>query len=186
MADEKRIAGRMEVPERTVIRKSRKKSVAIVVSGALAGVAGGFLLHDADRATAGWCLVIAAGFALLLGLGSLFDRRPYLVLTERGLTDLFSIREEIEWEAMIYVDAVWFRGQYFVRIVLDRAYKADTIRSTMLRRFDGIYASEALKAVYIRTGGLEIGSVQLVDLIRRMKESTPAERSEWLARGRGV
>lgn len=176
----------MDASERLVIRKSRKKSVAIAAAGLLMGLAGGLLLRAPGNETMGWCFVIAAGFTLLLGFGSLFDRRPYLVLTERGLTDVFSIREEIEWEAIVYVDAVWYRGQYFVRIVLDRGYKADTIRPTMLRRFDGIYASEALKAVYIRTAGLEINSLRLVALIRHLMKANPAERVEWLAQGRGM
>ena len=67
---------------RMIIHKSRKKAVCITVAGLLAGIAGGLVLYYVRDVVLGWCFVITAGFALLYGIGSLFDRRPYIVLTE--------------------------------------------------------------------------------------------------------
>lgn len=168
---------------RIVIRKSRRKAVRITVAGFLLGIAGGLFLEYAGNALVGWCFLIAALFTLLLGIGSLADRRPYLVLTERGITEPFSIREEIAWEAILGVDDFFFRGQYIVRLLLDRRYKPDLIRPGWFWRFDRIYANEGVKAVYIRTSGLEIGSKRLTDLIRRMQLSDITERRERLQQG---
>lgn len=82
---------------RMIIHKSRKKAVCITVAGLLAGIAGGLVLYYVRDVVLGWCFVITAGFALLYGIGSLFDRRPYIVLTEYGITEPFAIREQIEW-----------------------------------------------------------------------------------------
>lgn len=163
-----------------LIHKSRKKAVCITVAGALAGIAGGLILMYVHDQVLGWCFVLTAVFALIYGVGSLFDRRPYIVLTEHGITELFSIREQIEWEAVHYADDFYFRGQYWVRLLLDRDYKPQLIRPTWFWRFDRLYESQGVKAVYIRTMGLEIDSMQLVALIRRMKQADLQGRNELL------
>lgn len=163
-----------------IVHKSRKKAVCITIAGFLAGIAGGLVLHYVHDLLLGWCFVITAGFTLLYGQGSLFDRRPYLILTEDGITELFTIREQIEWEAIRYVDDFYFRGQYWVRLLLDRSYKPQLIRPAWFWRFDRIYESRGMKAVYIRTMGLEIDSMQLVALLRKMKEAGIPERIELL------
>ena len=93
-----------------IIHKSRKKAVCITIAGLLAGIAGGLVLYYVRDVVLGWCFVITAGFALLYGIGSLFDRRPYIVLTEYGITEPFAIREQIEWDAVLYADDFYFRG----------------------------------------------------------------------------
>lgn len=167
-----------------IIRKSRKKAVCVTVAGFLAGVAGGLVLYYVRDAVLGWCLVLTALFALLYGIGSLADRRPYIVLTEEGITELFTICVQIEWDAVRYADDFYFRGQYWVRLLLDGSYKPQLIRSTWFRRFDQLYASKGFKAVYISTIGLEIDSMRLVALIRKMKEADMPRRIELLDRYR--
>lgn len=165
-----------------IVHKSRKKAVCITVAGFLAGVAGGLILYYVHDVVLGWCFVITAGFAWLYGIGSLADRRPYIVLTEHGITEMFTIREEIEWEAVRYADDFYFRGQYWVRLLLDRDYKPQLLRPTWFWRFDRIYETKGVKAVYIRTMGLEIDSMQLTSLIRKMKEADMTERIGILSR----
>ena len=127
-----------------IVHKSRKKAVCITVAGFLAGIAGGLILYCVRDVVLGWCFVATAGFTLLYGIGSLYDRRPYIVLTEDGITEMFTIRGQIEWEAILYADDFYFRGQYWVRLLL------------------------------------EIDSMQLVALIRRMKEADVPGRIELL------
>ena len=100
-----------------IVHKSRKKAVCITVAGFLAGIAGGLILYYVRDAVLGWCFVATAGFTLLYGIGSLYDRR---------------------------------------------------------------YESKGVKAVYLRTMGLEMDSMQLVALIRRMKEADVPGRIELL------
>lgn len=161
---------------RMIIHKSRKKAVCITVAGLLAGIAGGLVLYYVRDVVLGWCFVITAGFALLYGMGSLFDRRTYIVLTEYGITEPFAIREQIEWDAVLYADDFYFRGQYWVRLLLGRDYKPQLIRPAWFWRFDRLYESKGVKAVYIRTMGLEVDSMRLAALIRRMKEADMSER----------
>lgn len=167
---------------RLIIHKSRKKATVVIVVGFLLGIAGGLFLQYADNAVAGWCLIITAVFTLIYGFGSFFDRRAYIILTEQGITELFSIREEIEWDAVQFVDDFYFRGQYFVRLLLDRSYKPAILTPTWFWRFDRIYENEGVKAVYIRTSGLEVNSMQLASLIDKMRKADVPERTELIGR----
>lgn len=162
------------------IHKSRKKAVSVTVAGFLAGIAGGMTLLYIHDAVLGWCLVLTAVLTLLYGIGSLFDRKPQIVLSERGIAEQYTIREVIEWEAVLYADDFYFRGQYWVRLLLPQDYKPELIRPGMFWRFDRIYESKGVKAVYIRTMGLEIDSAQLVALIRKMKSADPHQRIDLL------
>ena len=163
-----------------IVHKSRKKAVCITVAGFLAGIAGGLILYCVRDVVLGWCFVATAGFTLLYGIGSLYDRRPYIVLTEDGITEMFTIRGQIEWEAILYADDFYFLGQYWVRLLLESNYKPQLIRPAWFWRFDRLYESKGVKAVYLRTMGLEIDSMQLVALIRRMKEADVPGRIELL------
>ena len=102
--------------------------------------------------------------------------KHYIVLTEYGITEPFAIREQIEWDAVLYADDFYFRGQYWVRLLLGRDYKPQLIRPAWFWRFDRLYESKGVKAVYIRTMGLEVDSMRLAALIRRMKEADMSER----------
>ena len=163
-----------------IVHKSRKKAVCITVAGFLAGIAGGLILYCVRDVVLGWCFVATAGFTLLYGIGSLYDRRPYIVLTEDGITEMFTIRGQIEWEAIRYADDFYFRGQYWVRLLLESNYKPQLVRPAWFWRFDRLYETKGVKAVYLRTMGLEIDSMQLVALIRRMKEADVPGRIELL------
>lgn len=169
---------------RLLFHKSRRKAVVVTVVGFVIGAGGGLWLQYMDNDVLGWCFVITAVFVLIYGFGSLFDRRPYLILTERGITEPFSIREEIEWEAIEHADDFYYRGQYVVRLLLDRRYKAGIITPTWFWRFDRIYAREGVKALYIRTSGLEINSMRLVALIDLLRKADAAERTAILTQYR--
>lgn len=173
----------MDNTPQIVIRKSRKKAIVTTLAGFLIGIAGGLVLMYGNNPFVGWSGIIIAVLTLLLGISSLYDHKPYIVLTEEGITETTTIRELIEWPAIRYADDFYFRGQYIVRLILDRTYKPQLIRPTWFWRFDRIYGREGVKAVYIRTSGLEINSMQLVALIERMVGSSPAERAELLRQG---
>ena len=163
-----------------VIRKSKKTAAIVTVAGFALGIGGALLLQYAGEEVVGWLFIITAAFTLIYGFGSLFDRRPQLVLTVEGITELFTIREEIAWEAILHADDLFYRGQYIVRLLLDRSYKPMSVRPSWFWRFDRLYAQQGLKAVYIRTSGLEMNARQLVGLIRRMPAAAAAERVDVL------
>ena len=165
---------------KVVIYQSKKKALLITFLSPVFAIAGWLFLRYAGNTTAGWCFIILAGLCLIYGIGTWLDRKPYLILTEKGITEMSVIREEIEWTAIRRVDDFYFRGQFFVCLLLDRNYKPDLVRPTWFYRLDRIYASQNIKAVYIRTGILQINSAQLIRMINRMRKTDPADRIKLL------
>lgn len=165
---------------KVVIYQSRKKALTITFLSPIFAVIGWLFLHYTDNVTAGWCFIILSGMCLIYGVGIWFDRKPYLIITEKGITDMSVIREEIEWEAIRQVGDVYFRGQFFVCLLVDRDYKPDIIVPTWFYRLDRIYATQNVKALYIRPGILEVNSARLIRMIKSMKNADVSTRKNLL------
>lgn len=165
---------------KVVIYQSKRKALVITLLSGVFVVAGWLFLRYTDNNVAGWCFVILSGLCLIYGIGIWFDRHPYLVLTETGITEMSVVREEIEWDAIRRVGDLYFRGQFFVCLLVDKDYKPGLIPSTGFSRFNRLYASEGVKAVYIRPGILQINSARLIQVIDSMRTAAPATRRELL------
>jgi len=113
--------------KRVVIYKSQKKAIVIMVSSMLILLAGYLLLQYTGKGVVGWSLIIVSGLILILGIGTWFDRKPQIILTSQGITETSNIREEIEWDAIRQVDEFFYRGQSFIRLLVDRNYKPDLL-----------------------------------------------------------
>lgn len=165
---------------KVVIYRSERKAMLFIFLGPVFAIAGWLFLQHTGNTTAGWSFIILSGLCLIYGIGMWADRKPYLILTEKGITEMSVIREEIEWEAIRQVGSFYFRGQFFVCLLLDRNYKPDLITPTWFYRLDRIYAVENLKAVYIRPGILEINASRLLRIINILRESDPLTRKKLL------
>lgn len=162
--------------DRIVIYKSRKKAILIVFIGLMLAIAGWLFLRHVGDPVIGWSFVILAGLCLILGIGSWFDKKPYIILTAKGITEISGIREEIDWDAIRQVDEFFYRGQSFIGFLLDRNYKPMMIQPTWFYRFDRIYAQEGMKAVFMRISFLEVNAIKLTHFIKKMVQSDSEER----------
>ena len=162
------------------IYKSKKTARIIIFTGLLLAISGGWFIQYADKSTIGGSFIILSILCLIFGIGSWFDRKPYIILTESGITEMFSIREEIEWSAIRQADEFYYRGQYFIRLLLDRNYKPTLMRPAWFYRLDRLYENEGLKAMYIRIAFLEVNSIALAQFINKMIKADAATRIKLL------
>lgn len=166
--------------DRVVIYKSRKKAVVVTFTGFLLAITGWLFIRYGVNDVSGWSIIILAGFCVIFGIGSWLEKKPSLLLTEKGITELYGRREEIEWDAIRQVDEFYFRGQFFIRLFTDRDYKRDLIQPTWFYRVDRIYAKEGVRAIFIRVDLLEVDSLQLCDFIERMIQADARKRARLL------
>lgn len=166
--------------DKIVIYKSKKKAGLILLVGLLLALGGWVILRHAGQGVTGWSVIILGLLCVLFGIGSWFDRKPYIILTAAGITELTGIRQEIEWDAIRRVDEFYHRGQYFIRLLTDRTYKPTLLQPTWFHRFDRLYEREGVKAIIIRTGFLEVNSIKLSQFINRMIQADAAQRTEIL------
>lgn len=161
-----------------IIYKSKKKAAVITLVGLLIAVAGWLFLRYTDNELAGWCFIIFAFMCVIYGIGTWLDRKPQIVLTANGITEMSGSREEIEWNALRQVDEFFYIGQYFLRLLIDRRYKPSLIQPTWFYRFDRLYAREGVRAIFIRISFLEISSSKLVQLINILMKADLGDRAK--------
>lgn len=162
--------------DRIMIYKSSKKGMMIVFGSLILALAGWLFLKYTGNEIAGWSFLIFAAFCLIFGAGTLFDRKPYIILSPAGVTDVHGIQEEIEWDAILGVDEFYYWGQYFIRILVGRNYKPSLIRPTWFYRFDRLYERKGLKGMFIRVAFLEVNSMKLASFMRKMVEAEVPDR----------
>lgn len=165
---------------RIVIYKSRNKAFVIIIVSILLVTAGWLFLQIPDKNIVGWSIIILSVLCLIFGIGTYFDRKPYIILTGKGITEMSTIRDEIEWDAILRVDEFYYRGLYFIRMLVERDYKPASVRPTWFHRFDKLYEKDGIKAIFMRIGFYEINSIKLVGFMQKMIKADPERRIELL------
>lgn len=162
------------------IYKSRKKAGYLFLFAVVFVFFGVFLLEDNQRVVIGWSCIILGGFGMLYTLYAWFNRKPQIILSDIGISARTFRNEVIEWDAITASDEFFFRGQYYIRILVDKDYKPQIPRSGWFYRIDRIYAKNGVKAVYLNTNMLDVSSAQLNRFIHKMVLSNDAERKKML------
>lgn len=165
---------------RIVIYKSRNKAFVIIIVSILLVTAGWLFLQIPDKNIVGWSIIILSVLCLIFGIGTYFDRKPYIILTGKGITEMSTIRDEIEWDAILRVDEFYYRGLYFIRMLVERDYKPASVRPTWFHRFDKLYEKDGIKAIFMRIGFYEINSIKLAGFMQKMIKADPERRIELL------
>lgn len=165
---------------RVIIYKSKKKSITIIVISLLIAIGGWLFLQYTSKNVIGWSFIILSLMCIIFGIGSWFDKKPYIIMTETGITEMYGAREEIEWDAIRKVDEFYYRGQFFICLLTDMNYKPSLIRPTWFYRFDRLFEKEGYKAIFMRINFLEINSIKLSQFINRMIKANMEKRVELL------
>ncbi len=70
----------------------------------------------------GWLCTCFFGLGIPVGLYQIFDRRPQIIVTEKGIWDRSSKQDEIKWEQIQAVYSIDIYKQKFVSLVLDDTF----------------------------------------------------------------
>lgn len=159
------------------IYKSKRKIGIIFSVGILMGLTGYLFIRYSDNLVIGWSFSILSVFCMLFSIGSWVDRKPVIVLSKNGILERSWIREEIEWDAIRQADELFFRGQYFLQLLVDRSYKPALIQPTWFYRFHRQYTPEGVKAIFIRISYLEVSSMALAGFINKMINAKAVDRT---------
>lgn len=165
---------------KVVIYKSKSKAFAFIIASLILVIGGWLFLQLPDKIVIGWSFIILSVMCLIFGVGNFFDKKPYIIMTEKGITELTSIRVEIEWEEILQVNEFYYRGMYFIRILINRDYKSAQLHPTWFYRFDKLFEKDGIKAIYIKTGFYEVNSIRLAGFIRMMTKADINKRVELL------
>ncbi|HCO67736.1 MAG TPA: hypothetical protein DIT04_08305 [Dysgonomonas sp.] len=150
------------------IYKSKRKGIYLIIFFLLLLVVGILLLGNTDKNVAGWGLIILGSLSLITGLYMILDRRPQIIISSEGVSVYNLNYELIEWDAISTVDEIWFRGQLYVVVLLDRSYKTSQIPDLWFYRINRLYERSDAKAILIRTSMLDVKSDEILALMKAM------------------
>jgi hypothetical protein len=158
--------------------KSWRKAVPVALGSALFVVVS--LLLSLKKEPAPWYVVWAGiGFftpCMLVGLYNLLDRRPQIILDEKGIYDRTLHREAIPWAAIRYAYPVKSHGVCFIALALDESFIARLKMSAWSRLNRAVgFQPFNLNLVYINANPEKLCTVVL--LLARL---APEERATFL------
>ena len=135
-------------------KSPRKALMVIVVCAALvAAIVAIMLLPDKRAPQALWLGAVFFGLGIPVGIHSLLDKRPWIVLDEEGVWDRGLRRPRIPWDAIedAYTGSV--RGQaMFVCLVLKEDRAAEFAPSAWVARSNRLVGTEPLNLNAAPTG----------------------------------
>lgn len=106
--------------------KQPKKGLRTFLSSGTLVLLGIWLLisdkTDTQSITIGWLAVVFFGLAFLLGIFSMLDRRPQIILSEEGIWDRSSRQPRISWEQIVGAYPSGIFDQKFVALKLDGTF----------------------------------------------------------------
>lgn len=157
------------------VYKSKRKAATMLLISVVVLIIGVLLVLNTDKQVAGWSIIILSGLGLLLGLSTLLDRMPLISVDETGIADRTQKNETIEWNAIHDANPFHFRGQYYLRIIVDKDYKPSLIGNRFYR-LDRFNDKAGIKALYLKMSLLDADPANLVMFIRAMAHSEPEQR----------
>jgi len=148
--------------------KSYWKSVKIVILSSIFLILT-LLLPDALPTILYWFVLIFSGLGILAGLANLLDRRPQIIINEKGIYER-SYNEFINWTAIEDAHTANFNGQKFICLILNENYnrkKANKFKRNVIKLNKRLGAQE----FNIPYGQLDVNESKLLELFRAKLQS---------------
>ncbi len=159
------------------IYKSKRQAITIIIISLAILVTGILLLTATDKTVAGWSIIILAALGLLFSISSVSDKKPQIKVNETGISDRTFPNELIEWGAIRNATSIDFRGQRYIRLVVDKDYKP-SLPGNRFYRLDYLNNKAGIKAVYIKMSMIDADPAKLILFTRAMAQSNPAKRHQ--------
>jgi hypothetical protein len=160
------------------VRSSSVRWVLMLI-GALAFVAGGvFMLRTDASAPAAWAAIVFFGACGLMAIVQILDRRPRLVIDDRGVLDRMLNVGVIEWHDIEGAAVKRLHGNAFICLELRDPLKYTRRLSSIGRRLAEVNRGLGYTPIVLNLAGTDLDPERVCELL--VKEAT-ARRGRWTA-----
>jgi hypothetical protein len=121
----------------------------------------------------GWLCTGFFGFIILVGLFQLFDRRPQIIITEKGIWDRTTKEAEILWEQIQSAYPLNIFTQKFVSLVVDDTFIANNSLFKWASRVNNVIGAQK---VNLYVSELKIDEHRMTDFINEIVSSEKLNR----------
>ena len=127
----------------------------------------------------GWLAVAFFGLCFLMGIYSLFDKKPHVVINEVGVHARSLGRDFINWELIHNAYPTSIAGQKYICLVVDEAYKPSRKKGGLYKNVVKLTEMMGAQELNIHLGQInKIDEVKLSAFIIAMSHAEPANRPE--------
>ena len=133
---------------------------------------------DVESATFAWLVIPFFGAVFLVALFMAFDRRPQLIISERGIRQEGVLQTEVTWEQIVRASALQVFGQKYVSLQVAPGSVMSPKRSFRIGR----KRANSPASVDLIVTDLKVSPKTIVSLIGEMKAGDTADRAELLRR----
>lgn len=125
---------------------------------------------------AGWIgLIVFGGPTLPIVIWTLIDKKPHLILNEKGLYYRWHKQKFFEWSL---IQSVYIAEMYspYICVKMKAGFEPSTNKNWLYKGYWGISKSMGFQEVNISTGNLEVDTIKLLRFMNLMLNAAPGER----------
>jgi len=123
----------------------------------------------------GWVCTCFFGLGIPFGLFQTFDKRPQIIITEKGIWDRTTNQDEVKWEQIIEAYPLNIHGQKFISLVTDDTFvfkKKPYKWATKINQFVGA------QNLNLHLGQINIDELELTNFINQVSQQSIDERKK--------
>jgi hypothetical protein len=141
--------------------------IALTLPFVLAGI---WLVSKENSSTkhyiTGWLSICFFGLGIPIGLYQLFDKRPQIIITERGIWDRTIRQAEIRWEQIIGAYPIYIHGSKFISIAVDDTY---VFRQKQYKWAAAIGEAMGAQRLNLNLALIQIDEIKFTEFINEMR-----------------
>lgn len=121
----------------------------------------------------GWFGTCFFGLGLPVGLFQTFDKRPQILITEKGIWDRTTNQDEIKWEQIIEAYPLDIHGQKFISLVTDDTFVFKKKPYKWAAKINKFVGAQNLN---LHLGQINIDEIELTNFINQLSQQSIDER----------
>ncbi|GEM_PF-743348 len=123
----------------------------------------------------GWLSVCFFGLGVPVGLLSILDRRPQIIVSEKGVWDRTTKQNRINWEQIVDAYILNISGQAFICIASDDTFVPKKRSFGWARNMNKKLGAQNLN---LNIGPVNIGAEQLLQLMHELRKADEKDRAK--------
>src|SRR5690606_13693446 len=114
-----------------------------------------------------WLGTCFFGLGLPIGLFQTFDKRPHILITERGVCDRTTNQDEVTWEQIIEAYPLDIYGQKFISLVTDDTFVFKKKPYKWAAKLNEFVGAQNLN---LNLGQINIDEIELTSFINQLSQ----------------
>jgi len=121
----------------------------------------------------GWVGSCFFGLGIPVGLFQTFDKRPQIIITEKGIWDRTTNQDQVKWEQIIEAYPLNIHGQKFISLVTDNTF---VFKKKPYRWAAKINEFVGAQNFNLHLGQINIDEIELTNFINQLRKQSIDER----------